>query len=101
MPMSPARKPGSVGQLCVRAPTHSRDGPGSPPLNTHSRCGLVRRAAVFFDAPSRRCGRGPALALFSLHGFDPDVIGTAGRRRDVLLVDIGALYGDGAIRGLT
>ncbi|MET9968488.1 hypothetical protein ABZZ80_21830 [Streptomyces sp. NPDC006356] len=41
------------------------------------------------------------LALFSLHGFHPDVVDAAGRRRDVLLVDIRALYGDGPIRGLT
>ncbi|TLQ43730.1 AAA family ATPase [Streptomyces marianii] len=41
------------------------------------------------------------LALFSLHGFHPDVIDAAGHRRDVLLVDIGALYGDGPIHGLT
>lgn len=38
--------------------------------------------------------------MFSLHGFRPDAIDTAGRRRDVLLIDIGALYGDGPIRGL-
>lgn len=41
------------------------------------------------------------LALFSLHGFHPDVIDAARHRRDVLLVDIGALYGDGPIHGLT
>ncbi|MFI1953885.1 ATP-binding protein [Streptomyces xinghaiensis] len=40
------------------------------------------------------------LALFSLHGFHPDVIDAADRRRDVLLIDIDALYGDGPIRGL-
>ncbi|MGO4422473.1 ATP-binding protein, partial [Streptomyces sp. MCAF7] len=41
-----------------------------------------------------------ALALFSLHGFQRDVIDAAARRRDILLVDIGALYGDGVVRGL-
>jgi hypothetical protein len=41
------------------------------------------------------------LALFSLHGFRPDVLDVAGRRRDVLLVDIAALYGDGPVHGLT
>lgn len=40
------------------------------------------------------------LALFSLHGFHPDVIDAAERRHDVLLIDIGALYGDGPVRGL-
>jgi uncharacterized protein len=40
------------------------------------------------------------LALFSLHGFHHDVLDAAARRRDVLLVDIGALYGDGPVRGL-
>ncbi|MEU0677198.1 hypothetical protein ABZ330_30715 [Streptomyces sp. NPDC006172] len=38
------------------------------------------------------------LALFSLQGFHPDVIDAAGHRRDVLLVDISALYGDGPPR---
>ncbi|ASQ93408.1 ATP-binding protein [Streptomyces sp. 11-1-2] len=41
-----------------------------------------------------------ALALFSLHGFRQDVIDAAARRRDVLLVDVSALYGDGPVRGL-
>ncbi|MBV9022916.1 MAG: ATP-binding protein [Streptomycetaceae bacterium] len=39
------------------------------------------------------------FALFSLHGFHQDVIAAAARRRDVLLVDIDALYGDGPILG--
>ncbi|MFD5317093.1 ATP-binding protein [Streptomyces sp. NPDC127098] len=40
-----------------------------------------------------------ALALFSLHGFHQDLITAAGRRPDVLLVDVAALYGDGPVRG--
>ncbi|MFI1735587.1 hypothetical protein ACH40E_41600 [Streptomyces acidicola] len=36
----------------------------------------------------------------SLHGFHPDVIDAAGHRRDVLLVDIDAMYGNGPIRNL-
>jgi hypothetical protein len=39
------------------------------------------------------------LALFSLHGFYPDIVAAAGSRRDVLLVDIAALYGDGPVIG--
>jgi hypothetical protein len=34
------------------------------------------------------------LALFSLHGFHPDAVEAARRRRDVLLVDLAALYGE-------
>lgn len=33
------------------------------------------------------------LALYSLHGFYPDLVELAGRRDDVLLVDLPALYG--------
>jgi hypothetical protein len=40
-----------------------------------------------------------ALVLFSLHGFYPDLMEAAARRRDVLLVDISALYGTGPVRG--
>lgn len=40
------------------------------------------------------------LALFSMNGFYPDLVTIAGRRSDVLLVDLAALYGDGPIRGL-
>ncbi len=32
------------------------------------------------------------LTLFSLHGFHPDLLHVAARRRDVLLIDVGALY---------
>lgn len=39
------------------------------------------------------------LALFSLHGFHPDLIAAATRRRDVLLVDLPALYGTGPVLG--
>jgi uncharacterized protein len=38
---------------------------------------------------------GAVLALYSLHGFWPDLLEVAARRRDVLLVDVAALYGDG------
>ncbi|MFG1808454.1 ATP-binding protein [Streptomyces sp. NPDC049040] len=33
------------------------------------------------------------LALFSLHGFHPDLVESAGRRDDLLLVDLPGLYG--------
>jgi hypothetical protein len=39
------------------------------------------------------------LALFSLHGFHPDAVEAARRRRDILLIDISALYGDAPARG--
>jgi uncharacterized protein len=34
------------------------------------------------------------LALFSLHGFHPDLQRVAARRPDVLLVDLPTLYGE-------
>ncbi|GGQ27994.1 AAA family ATPase [Streptosporangium pseudovulgare] len=40
------------------------------------------------------------LTLFSMSGFHPDLVATAARRSDVLLVDLAALYGDGAPLGL-
>jgi uncharacterized protein len=40
------------------------------------------------------------LALFSANGFYPDLFALAARRRDVLLVDLAALYGDEPARGL-
>ncbi len=36
---------------------------------------------------------GTTLALYSLHGFYPDLVELAGRRDDLLLVDLPALYG--------
>jgi hypothetical protein len=36
---------------------------------------------------------GTTLALFSLHGFDPDLVESAIRRDDLLLVDLPGLYG--------
>jgi hypothetical protein len=41
-----------------------------------------------------------ALALYSLHGFHPDVLQAAARRSDLLLIDLAALYGDAPVRGL-
>ena len=41
-----------------------------------------------------------ALALYSLHGFYPDVRQAAARRTDLLLIDLAALYGDGPALGL-
>jgi AAA+ ATPase superfamily predicted ATPase len=41
------------------------------------------------------------LALFSLHGFHPDLRDAAARRRDVLLIDTGVLYGTNSALGLT
>lgn len=38
---------------------------------------------------------GTTLALFSLHGFYPDLIESVARRDDVLLVDLMGLYGSG------
>jgi len=43
--------------------------------------------------------RDATLALYSLHGFHPDVLQLAARRRDLLLIDIDALYGTGPVRG--
>ncbi|MEU6539421.1 ATP-binding protein [Streptomyces sp. NPDC047000] len=43
---------------------------------------------------------GTVLVLFSLHGFYPDVVRLAARRRDLLLVDLPALYGVGPVLGL-
>ena len=40
-----------------------------------------------------------SLVLYSLHGFHPDVQQAAARRRDLLLVDLAALYGDGPVLG--
>jgi uncharacterized protein len=40
-----------------------------------------------------------ALALFSLHGFHSDVHQAAARRKDLLLIDLPALYGEGLVRG--
>jgi AAA+ ATPase superfamily predicted ATPase len=39
------------------------------------------------------------LALYSLHGFHPDVLQAAARRPDLLLIDIDGLYGDRPVRG--
>jgi DNA-binding transcriptional ArsR family regulator len=39
------------------------------------------------------------LALFSLHGFHPDLPRLARRRGDVLLIDLPALYGTGPVIG--
>ncbi|MCQ0002483.1 AAA family ATPase [Streptomyces sudanensis] len=38
---------------------------------------------------------GATLALFSLHGFYPDLVESAARRDDLLLVDLPGLYGGG------
>jgi hypothetical protein len=43
--------------------------------------------------------RDAVLALYSLHGFQPDVLQAASGRSDLLLVDINALYGEGPVRG--
>jgi hypothetical protein len=42
---------------------------------------------------------GSALVLYSMHGFDADVERAAAGRRDLLLIDLAALYGDGPVRG--
>ncbi|PJE96079.1 hypothetical protein CUT44_20010 [Streptomyces carminius] len=55
------------------------------------------RRAQFADQGHRSAGA--VLALFSPHGFHPDVVDAAARRRDVLLVGIGALYGGEPVRG--
>jgi hypothetical protein len=41
-----------------------------------------------------------ALALYSLHGFHPEVHQAAARRHDLLLIDLAALYGDEPAQGL-
>ncbi len=40
------------------------------------------------------------LALFSLSGFQADLVDATSRRNDVLLVDVAALYGDAPVQGL-
>jgi hypothetical protein len=40
------------------------------------------------------------LALYSLHGFHPDLHRPATHRRDLLLVDLAALYRDGPVLGM-
>jgi uncharacterized protein len=42
---------------------------------------------------------GTVLVLFSLHGFYPDVLRLAARRRDLLLIDLPGLYGLGPVHG--
>ncbi len=39
------------------------------------------------------------LALYSLHGFHPDVLQAASHRPDLLLIDLAAMYGDGPVHG--
>jgi hypothetical protein len=39
------------------------------------------------------------LALYSLHGFYPDLVQLAARRHDLLLVDLPTLYGSGPVGG--
>jgi hypothetical protein len=42
---------------------------------------------------------GTTLALFSLHGFYPDLVQLASHRDDLLLIDLPALYGTGPVHG--
>lgn len=42
---------------------------------------------------------GATLALYSFHGFHQDVVRAAAKRRDLLLIDLAALYGDGPVLG--
>ncbi|GIH72125.1 AAA family ATPase [Sphaerimonospora thailandensis] len=90
--------------------------PGERPQSAHARITLIGEAkATIQPRGVRDVGRlehirdllaglghhteDASLVLCSLHGFHPDVQQAAARRRDLLLVDLAALYGDGPVRG--
>lgn len=90
--------------------------PGERPQSAHARIALIGEAKATIQPRGMRdvdrlqrirdllAGLGhhiedAALVLCSLHGFPPDVQRAAARRRDLLLVDLPALYGDGPVHG--
>ncbi|HWE91254.1 MAG TPA: ATPase [Pseudonocardiaceae bacterium] len=117
---------GAVGAAEIADPTgrtkHEIDvmalAPGDRPQSSHSRIALVGEAKATQQPRGMRdverlerirtllADQGhysgdAVLALYSLHGFQPDVLQAASHRPDLLLVDINALYGDGPVRGGT
>jgi AAA+ ATPase superfamily predicted ATPase len=85
--------------------------PGERPQSSHSRIALIGEAKATIQprglqdverlehirallADLGHHTEEAALALYSLHGFRPDVQQAAADRRDLLLVDLAALYGD-------
>ncbi|WP_454851583.1 AAA family ATPase [Promicromonospora soli] len=90
--------------------------PGERPQSSGSRIALLGEAkATVMPRGMRDVGRlehirdlldglghpasGATLALYSLHGFHQDVIRAAAKRRDLLLVDLHAIYGDSQVLG--
>ncbi|WP_455351896.1 AAA family ATPase [Streptomyces sp. SYSU K217416] len=115
---------GAVGSTDVPDPSaktkHEVDvlalAPGERPQSAHARIALIGEAKATIQPRGLRdverlerirdllTGLGhntedAALALYSLHGFHPDVQHAAAQRRDLLLVDLAALYGDGPVLG--
>lgn len=90
--------------------------PGTRPRSAHAKVALIGEAKATQQprgvrdaerlehirellADQGHDSREAVLALYSLHGFHPDLVQAAADRRDLLLVDIEALYGDGPVRG--
>ncbi len=115
---------GAVGSADVPDPSaktkHEVDvlalAPGERPQSAHARIALIGEAKATIQPRGLQdverlerirdllTGLGhntedAALALYSLHGFHPDVQHAAAQRRDLLLVDLAALYGDGPVLG--
>jgi len=89
---------------------------GERPQSAHARIALIGEAKATIQPRGRHdvqrlehirdllTGLGhhtehTALALFSLHGFHSDVQQAAARRKDLLLIDLPAMYGEGPVRG--
>lgn len=123
-PQETAVRIGAVGATEVPDPAartkHEVDvlalAPGTPPRSAHARITLIGEAKATVQP------RGPhdverlehirglltdlghrtddaVLALYSLHGFHPDVRRAAAARRDLLLIDLAAPYGDAPVDG--
>lgn len=123
-PQETAVRIGAVGATEVPDPAartkHEVDvlalAPGTRPQSAHARITLIGEAKATVQP------RGPhdverlehirglltdlghrtedaVLALYSLHGFHPDVRRAAAARRDLLLIDLAALYGDAPVDG--
>ncbi|WP_125773508.1 ATP-binding protein [Antribacter gilvus] len=90
--------------------------PGSRPRTAHSEIALIGEAKATIAPRGLRDverlerirqllgelghrAESATLALYSLHGFYPDVQAAAARRKDLLLIDLAAIYGDGPVLG--